>query len=81
MRNKIGIIKNLGKIDLDALEAEVNKLKAKENELHLEVIKFENAKPGFIKEYDRLKEIEEQQDDFLKEWEGWNALLDFFKED
>lgn len=31
VRNKIAIIKNLDKVDLDALETEINKLKAKEN--------------------------------------------------
>ena len=80
MRNKIAIIKNLSKVDLDALETEVEKLKAKENELNLAMIQFEKSKSGFMEEYKKLKETEERQDELILMWKAWNAFLDFHEQ-
>lgn len=76
VRNKIAIMKNLSKVDLDALETEVNKLKTKQNELHLAVNEFEKTKTEFVERYGEVKKTEKLEDEQLKQWEGWHALLD-----
>jgi hypothetical protein len=80
MCNKIAIIKNLNKVDLDVLETEVEKLKAKENKLNLAIIQFEKSKSGFMEKYKKLKETEERQDKLILMWKAWNAFLDFHKQ-
>lgn len=46
---------------------------------------FEKTKTEFMDRYNELKEVEEQLDERLKEWRGWNALLecieDHYKEE
>lgn len=79
VRNKISTIENLGKMDLNALKAEIDKLKAKENELQLAVVEFEEVDAEFMKRYNELKEIEELQDEALAQWKGWNTFLDSLK--
>lgn len=79
VRNKISTIENLGEMDLDALKAEINKLKAKENELQLAVVEFEEVDAEFMTRYNQLKEIEELQDEALAQWKGWNTFLDSLK--
>lgn len=79
VRNKIAIIKNLGEMDLDALDTEINKLKAKENELRLKVVELEKVDAEFMRKYNELKEIEELQDEALAQWKGWNTFLDSLK--
>lgn len=67
VRNKIEIIKNLSKIDLDSLETEINRFKERENELEMKVMELESslADDGFMDKYKELKEIEERQDEAL----------------
>lgn len=81
VRNKIAIAENLGQVDLDALETEINKLKTEENELQLKVNEFDKTKSEFMKRYHEAKETVEREDDLLKEWKGWHALLDCVKDD
>lgn len=76
VRNKIAIIENLGKVDLDALETEINKLKTKENELQLAVNELEKTEAEFMERHNELKEVSEQQDEALKQWQAWLALLE-----
>lgn len=80
VRNKIAIMKNLGKVDLDALETEINKLKTEENELKLKMNEFEKTKAELAKRHKELKEISDLQDEYLKEWAGWKAFLECIKE-
>lgn len=76
LRNKISILKNLDRIDLDALDAEINKLQAQNNKLHMHVSDFEKTKAEFIQKYTGLEETVERQDEALQQWKGWNDLLD-----
>ncbi|KAK7697687.1 hypothetical protein SLS64_013243 [Diaporthe eres] len=77
IRNKIAIIKNLSQVNLDALEAEVTKLQAKESELELEVMQLNKVEAEFMKGHERMKEIEKEQDKQIQLWTAWNGLLDF----
>lgn len=81
VRIKIAIAKNLKKVDLDALETEINKLKAEENELQLRVNDFDKTKSEFMERYKEAKETVDLEDELLKEWRGWYALLDCIEED
>lgn len=80
VRNKIAIMKNLGEVDLDALETEINKLKTEENELKSKMNEFEKSKAELEKRYKELKEVAELQDEYLTEWAGWKALLECIEE-
>lgn len=80
VRNKIAIMKNLGKVDLDALETEINKLKTEENELKLKMNEFEKSKAELEKRYKELKEVSDLQDECLKQWAGWKAFLECIEE-
>lgn len=80
VRNKIAIMKNLGKVDLDALETEINKLKTEENELKLKMSEFEKSKAELEKRCKELKEVSGLQDEYLTEWAGWKAFLECIEE-